>query len=181
MAIPWQTDTASCRAGYDKSYDPYLPTFWPARVPNQVLSETAYQIVMDTALPLSERLAAFANRASWLEPLDLDKSYTYQINHMIHYFDQMGVVEVRPGLPDDPNFPGEMQVSDQLETSAWRTDNVLQPAEKTADSDVEARRIAKRLTLRTADRSGEALADSGPTDLTQIEKVNRVPHGLTKR
>ena len=181
MAIPWQTDTSSCRAGYDKSYDPYLPTFWPARVPNQVLSETAYQIVIDTTLPLSERLEAFANRASWLEPLDLDKSYTHQINHMIRYFDQMGVVEVRAGLPDDPNFPDEMQVSDQLDARAWRTDNVLQPAEKTAEPDVAVKRIAKRLTLRMLDRSDEELDDSGPTDLTQIEKVNRFPHGLTNR
>ena len=31
MALPWQTDTASCRAGYDKQYDMHLPTFWPAR------------------------------------------------------------------------------------------------------------------------------------------------------
>ena len=44
MAIPWQTDTASCRSGYDTSYDPYVPTFWPARVPNEVMSETAYAL-----------------------------------------------------------------------------------------------------------------------------------------
>jgi hypothetical protein len=100
---------------------------------------------------------------------------------MIRYFDQMGVVEVRAGLPDDPNFPDEMQVSDQLDARAWRTDNVLQPAEKTADPDVAAKRIAKRLTLRMLDRSDEELDDSGPTDLTQIEKVNRFPHGLTNR
>src|SRR6266540_4881195 len=39
MAVPWQCDTASCRSGYDPDYDPYLPTFWPARVPNHVLTE----------------------------------------------------------------------------------------------------------------------------------------------
>jgi hypothetical protein len=27
MAVPWQTDTASCRSGYLTSYDPYVPTF----------------------------------------------------------------------------------------------------------------------------------------------------------
>ena len=63
MAIPWQTDTASCRSGYDKTYDPYVPSFWPARVPNQVLTKENYEIVMDSARPLSDRLAAFANRA----------------------------------------------------------------------------------------------------------------------
>ena len=34
MAVPWQTDTSSCRSGYIPEYDPFLPTFWPARVPN---------------------------------------------------------------------------------------------------------------------------------------------------
>jgi hypothetical protein len=115
MAVPWQTDTASCRSGYDKTYDPYLPTFWPARVPNQVLSKDAYAIVINTELPLSQRLDAFANRANWLAPLGLNKSYTDQINTMIDHFDQMGVVEVQPGLPDDPNFPDVMQVSDQAD------------------------------------------------------------------
>jgi hypothetical protein len=115
MAVPWQTDTASCRSGYDKTYDPYLPTFWPARVPNQVLNKDAYAIIMNTELPLNQRLEAFANRTSWLEPLGLNKSYTDQINQMIDHFDQMGVVEVQPGLPDDPNFPDVMQVSDQAD------------------------------------------------------------------
>ncbi len=58
MAIPWQTDTASCRSGYQKTYDPYVPTFWPARVPNQVLTKANYDIVMDSGQPLGERLAA---------------------------------------------------------------------------------------------------------------------------
>ena len=37
MAVPWQTDTASCRAGYPGTEfppDPFIPTFWPLRVPN---------------------------------------------------------------------------------------------------------------------------------------------------
>ncbi len=124
MALPWQTDTASCRSGYTPSYDPYAPTFWPARVPNEVMSETEYAIVMDESLPLSQRLQAFANRANWLEPLGLDKSYTHQINHMIHHFDKMGVVEVRPGLPGDDLFPATMQVSDE-KVKPWKTANEM--------------------------------------------------------
>ena len=38
MAVLWQADTASCRSGYEPEYDPYLPSFWPARVPNHVLA-----------------------------------------------------------------------------------------------------------------------------------------------
>jgi hypothetical protein len=110
MAVPWQTDTASCRSGYLKSYDPNVPTFWPARVPNQVLASTDYKVVIDEKRPLAERLAAFARRASWLQPLG-DKSYTDQINNMIAHFHRMGVVEPREGPKSGP-FPPVMEVQD---------------------------------------------------------------------
>ncbi len=108
MAVPWQTDTASCRSGYLKSYDPYLPTFWPARVPNQVLTREHYDIVLDASKPLGERLAAFANRAAWIRPLG-SKSYTDQINNMIAHFGDLGIVEQRPGPAEGP-FPPTMEV-----------------------------------------------------------------------
>jgi hypothetical protein len=110
MAVPWQTDTASCRSGYTPKYDPYLPTFWPARAPNQVLTSDDYAIVMNTQRPLDERLAAFARRADWNDPLGPDKSYTEQINSLVADISQMGVVEVREGVKDDPLFPPVMEV-----------------------------------------------------------------------
>ena len=75
MAVPWRFDTASCRSGYDKTYDPYVPTFWPARVP-QVLAMEDYKKVVDEELSLAERQAAFARRADWNAPLDLSASYS---------------------------------------------------------------------------------------------------------
>ena len=111
MAIPWQTDTASCRSGYDPKYDPYLPTFWPARVPNQVLSEQDYETVMDTKRPLEERLAAFNHREDW--DRTLGAGYMKQLENMITRFPDMGIVEVRPGIANDPNFPPLMQVEDR--------------------------------------------------------------------
>jgi L-Lysine epsilon oxidase N-terminal/L-lysine epsilon oxidase C-terminal domain len=110
MAVPWQTDTASCRSGYLRSYDPYVPTFWPARVPNQVLTREDYDIVMNEGASLAERLAAFARRASWLRPLG-SRSYTDQINNMIAHFDHMGVVETRAGPASGP-FPAVIEVED---------------------------------------------------------------------
>ena len=110
MAVPWQTDTASCRSGYLRSYDPYVPTFWPARVPNQVLTQADYDIVMNDGLPMAERIAAFARRASWLRPLG-SRSYTDQINNMIAHFDHMGVVETRAGPTSGP-FPSAVEVED---------------------------------------------------------------------
>lgn len=109
MAVPWQTDTASCRSGYQKAYDPYVPTFWPARVPNQVMSQHAYAEVMNQQLPLDQRLASFAKRTSWLRPLG-SVSYEDQINNMIANIGQMGVVEARPGPSDLSGFPALLQV-----------------------------------------------------------------------
>lgn len=108
MAVPWQTDTASCRAGYDKAYDPWLPTFWPARVPNHVLTEKEYEVVMDPDRSREERLAAFNTRASWYRLLG--EGYLTQVKNMIDLYGDLGVVEHRSGVPDDPDFPAEMYV-----------------------------------------------------------------------
>lgn len=110
MAVPWQTDTASCRAGYLKTYDPYLPTFWPARVPNQVLAVEDYDVVMDTRRSLGERLSAFARRVSWYRLLGTG-SYLDQVNAMVTEFGAMGVIEPRPG-PGDAEFPAEIEAED---------------------------------------------------------------------
>ncbi len=113
MAIPWQTDTASCRDGYTTSYDPYLPTFWPARVPNNILSEERYKETLDPLLSEETRIEAFAYRYFWLDDLPLDgaaPTQTNQINAMIKYFDKLAIVQHRPGVQDNSNFPAEMQI-----------------------------------------------------------------------
>ena len=107
MACPWQTDTASCRAGYEPEYDPLIPTFWPAHVPNTVLTQTDYDIVMSD-LPREQRLDAFNRRASWYRILG--KNYLDQIANMIHLYGDLGVVGYQPGPQNDPDFPAEMYV-----------------------------------------------------------------------
>lgn len=117
MAVPWQTDTASCRDGYTTSYDPYLPTFWPARVPNNILGEDDYEMTIDPDLTLEDRRLAFANRYFWLDDLPLDgedPTQTNQINAMVKYFDKLAIVQHRPGTEGKKKyreyFPPEMQV-----------------------------------------------------------------------
>lgn len=100
MAIPWQGDTAFCRSGYDMEYDPYLPTFWPARAPNQVLTKVDYETLMDTSKPHEERVAAFKNRANWLRQLPMESPAPEQMMYMIKHFGEMGIIEALPG-PDD--------------------------------------------------------------------------------
>lgn len=152
---PWQCDTASCRSGYVPEYDPYVPTFWPARVPNQVLSEANYKKVMDEDLPLGERLAAFAKRSLWILPLG-NASYTDQINNMIDHFGDMGVVEVREGPSDRENFPAVIEV-EQLDPRHHK------------------QRLLKALP------GAAPLGPEQDVDLTGIEKVNRFPNGLSQR
>ncbi|HKP02240.1 MAG TPA: LodA/GoxA family CTQ-dependent oxidase [Chthoniobacterales bacterium] len=112
MAVPWQTDTASCRAGYESGYDPFIPTFWPARVPNHVLTEEAYQQVMNKKLPLEKRVLAFNTRAVWYRFL-LGGTLA-QIKQMISDFGKLGVVERRAGPKDKlPVFPPDLYVESQ--------------------------------------------------------------------
>ena len=159
MAVPWQTDTASCRSGYDKSYDPYQPTFWPARVPNQVMSKESYDKVVDAKLPIAERRAAFAYRSDWLAPLG-SGSYTDQINNMIAHFDHLGVVEVRKGPSDSGAFPQTIEVED-LHTP-------IRAASAATQADAKGRHAGAPGTQAAADLSG-------------IDKVRRFPEGLRRR
>lgn len=111
MAIPWQTDTASCRDGYNTALDPYLPTFWPARVPNNMLNKENYDKVIDESLPINERQAAFNEREFWLDDLPIGPTTDYkaQINDMINNFDKLAVVlpKTEKGVT---GFPTTMQV-----------------------------------------------------------------------
>ena len=120
MALPWQGDTASCRSGYEPEYDPYLPTFWPARVPNWVLLEDDYKIVMNTSLPRAQRVAAYNSRQDWNRAL---KGTPVQVMmQMVSHFGAMGIVEARPGFKNDPDFPEiiyvESMAGSRLNTAA---------------------------------------------------------------
>ncbi|SFG08378.1 hypothetical protein SAMN05518865_10859 [Duganella sp. CF458] len=136
MAIPWQTDTASCRSGYDPQYDPYLPTFWPARVPNQVLSVENYNKVVDQELGRDQRLAAFNDRADW--DRTLGAGYEQQLLTMVNHFDRQGIVELRKGVLNDPDLPPVMQVED-------RGGQPLSETERKA-TDSRMRQVARRGT-----------------------------------
>jgi hypothetical protein len=128
MAVPWQGDTAFCRSGYAPDFDPYLPTFWAARVPNQVLTEQDYQKVINTDLPREERIAAFNQRQNWLRAID-DADTAEVMKRMIEHFNELGIIEVRAGLKDDPDIPEylyvETLIAGQFKTAAEHVSNLL--------------------------------------------------------
>jgi len=115
MAVPWQADTAWCRSGYDTKYDEFAPTFWPARVPNHVLSEQDYAKAMDQKALAADRLNAFAIRTDWNSPLDaavpIEQSTQHAMDEMIEIFGSMGLLEERDGLVGDDIVPPRLFVA----------------------------------------------------------------------
>jgi hypothetical protein len=111
MAVPWQTDTGSCRSGYEPEIDPYLPTFWPTRVPNHVLTEAAYQEVLNTGLSLEQREAAFRTRAPYFRNID-GATKPETLANIVANWHKLGVIERRPG-PPGADFPRAFEVESE--------------------------------------------------------------------
>ena len=108
MATPWQTDTVSCRNGYNREVSIYLPTFWPARAPNEVLTEGEYAILMDGSASDQLKELAFSLRSRWLRHiLRTDKTAT--LERMVANWPKLGIVTERPG-PNDGIAPARLKV-----------------------------------------------------------------------
>jgi hypothetical protein len=110
MALPWQTDSASCGA---RLVDPYLPSWWPARVPNHILTSQSYDRIMNPALSSSQRLNSFKTRENWLRHLKLP--WQERIRDMISKWSLVGIIVRRPGPQDDgaPALPGQLFVESE--------------------------------------------------------------------
>ncbi|MBI1323542.1 hypothetical protein GC170_10200 [bacterium] len=117
MAVPWQTDTSSCLYAYREPNDVYLPTFWPARVPNNVLTTEDYAIVRNKKLPMHIRATAFRRRADWfrMKPLNSQEQMR-MVNQFVKNWSSIGVVTLRPG-PGDSSFPVHFWVEENANFS----------------------------------------------------------------
>ncbi|MBP0018990.1 MAG: LodA/GoxA family CTQ-dependent oxidase [Cyanobacteria bacterium SBLK] len=116
MGIPWQADTGFCRSGYESEYDPYLPTFWPANVPNQVLTEENYNIIVNPLSSPQEKIEAFSQRESWVR--QLPTTTIEAMEYMVEHFDKLGIIELRDGLVGNPDIPAEIFVESLTEEQA---------------------------------------------------------------
>jgi hypothetical protein len=100
LGVPWQTDEASCLSGYDPSTYLPLPSFWAARVPNQVLSEQSYLRMEDGDVPIAQRLKHFDTRQDWLR--DFGTNYQKKINYMISDWHELGIIaSVEEKMPNN--------------------------------------------------------------------------------
>lgn len=109
MAVPWQADATGCRSGYYRDYDPFLPSFWPARVPNQVLSAKAYEDLQAIDPGDEKAWDIFSNRTSWFAAVDRGP-FGERMMNMVELFGSMGVLETRPG-PGSGLLPSRVMVA----------------------------------------------------------------------
>ena len=112
MSVPWHTDTASCRAGYDAAFDLYIPTFWPTVSPNHVLTEADYNVVIDQTQPTDARTAAFNNRPDWLRHIARPNQRD-SLQLMLADWFRLAIITERPGTLSG-DFPQVMLVETGL-------------------------------------------------------------------
>lgn len=100
MGVPWQTDEASCNSGLLYSPELYLssPSFWGARVPNQVLSMDAFNLAQSSEMTPQQADRHFSNRHLWLRDIN-GRGYDARINAMISRWWKLGLVEAK--IPAD--------------------------------------------------------------------------------
>jgi hypothetical protein len=120
LGIPWQTDEASCLAGYDYSNYLPLPSFWAARVPNDVLSQHAFAQATDPRLSHVQRLKHLSHRQFWLRDLQ-GSGYQARINNMVKEWNLTGIVTETtarhaPGKGEE-GFPERYWVESQRDRS----------------------------------------------------------------
>lgn len=117
MVLPWQVDTASCGAGYDPKTNPFFPTFWPARVPNQVLPEMHYRQALNAEASETQRVKQFSLRLDWLRDLLLltQTGQIEKINQFLADWSKVGIVTRREVPTGNSLLPPVVHVEMQNE------------------------------------------------------------------
>ncbi len=122
LGIPWQTDEASCLAGYDASSYLPVPSFWAARVPNQVLSDQAFRQSNDPRLSPIQRLKSSGYRQFWLRDI-AGSTYEQRINNMVKEWSLLGIItEQAADGPPAPGLPARAWVETHRDRSFTEVD-----------------------------------------------------------
>lgn len=105
LGVPWQTDGGSCGSGgiYTPTYYLSTPSFWGARVPNDVLPQAAYERLQASQASAEQRAKHFDGRADWYRLLWPPPNS----QAMITQWPTLGIVE--PVAPP-PGFEGTFHV-----------------------------------------------------------------------
>ena len=129
MGVPWQTDEASCLSGYDIGTYLPLPSFWAARVPNQVLSQQAYERLMDKSSPVAQRMKHFYYRLDWLRYFN--PNYQKRINENVANWNKLGIITERqgPGDEDQSGIPKRLWVETGVAEEFTKGDSTFKQVE----------------------------------------------------
>lgn len=117
MAAPWQVDTAGCGAGYQPQVNPFFPTFWPARVPNQILTEKNYLRAMNNELGTVQQQKYFSLRQDWLRDFTILLSFEQRVEQFLLDWAKVGIVTQRAILSDNQLLPpfAHVEMQNELE------------------------------------------------------------------
>ena len=160
LGVPWQTDEASCLSGYELGTFLSLPSFWAARVPNQVLSERSYRRVLDESLPLAQRMKHLFYRVDWLRYFGPD--YERRINDNVAKWDKLGIITEREGSADHAEHG--------LPARFW-VETGLAPEFTKSDPTWEQVRIAERLITAPAEEKDKVLLRAAGKLATEMDEV----------
>jgi hypothetical protein len=95
LGVPWQTDGTSCNSSSDYFPSTFLsmPTFWGARVPDQVLAVANYEraAALDPETSMAQIYKHMMLRVDWLRDVR-DRDYYGRLKNMVAEWWQLGMV-----------------------------------------------------------------------------------------
>ena len=146
-------DEASCNSGLLYKPSLYLssPSFWGARVPNQVLPIEAYNIATTPGLAPLQVQRHFSHRRFWLRDLQ-GKGYDDRINHMVHVWWKTGLVEAH-SPPSDSGLPDPCFVETGRSPDFTQGDPTLNLAKDVINLKLEEETLALAAKRTTTERS----------------------------
>ncbi|GGJ26856.1 LodA/GoxA family CTQ-dependent oxidase [Deinococcus roseus] len=154
MGVPWHTDEASCASGYDPHFYVSTPSFWAARVPNQVMNDAAVPALEQPDLPELQAMKRFSYRQDWYRDIQ-GSSYYDRINNMIHEWWELGIIEPTPVQRE--GYPSVMWVeSGRNEALTGSPDYSLQLVEK-AEAFSQPQKVRMKLLASAQPEEGRKL------------------------
>jgi len=155
LGVPWQTDGASCNSGADYSPSTFLsmPTFWGARVPDQVLAVENYRraSAVDESTSSLQAQKHFMLRVDWLRDVR-GRDYYERIGHMVSEWWELGMVLPVPNTP--AHLPADSRVEQGRNPRAAGDDPKLKLVEAVETLTGSAAAIAAQHSLFTALTTG---------------------------
>ena len=161
LGVPWQTDGASCNSS--DYYTPWtflsMPTFWGARVPEQVLAEENYlrAVALNPTTDQMQIHKHFMYRADWLRNVK-GGEYFGRISRMVQNWAGLGMVlppsNPTSHLPADVRYEqgrSKLQAGDDLKVELVRNVEELGDLEK-LEARLAAPAVAEGVQLHVVNR-----------------------------